>query len=237
MANDDTFLEVRKYLDEAIKENGFNYRELSLQIGRKDSYLHRFVKYGQPRYLDKNDRQLLAMILGVDENKLTDKEEPVLPAHLSGIVSAADKIKSFFAKRDEVEIDILNVSACCGKGEEVDDEGVMGKIIMPSDDFRSIAFMTSPKNIKMIKAMGDSMSPTINDGDWCFVDISFKSAISDGIYLIRNKSGIAIKRLQIGFTDNVVVKSDNPCYDPDNVNLTDVNVVGRVIYVLNGRKV
>ena len=237
MANDDAFLEVRKYLDEAIKDKGFNYRELSLQIGRTDSYLHRFVKYGQPRYLDKNDRQLLAMILGIDENKLTDKEEPVLPAHLSGVVAIADKMKSLFASKDEVAIDILNVSACCGSGEEVNNEDVVGKLVMSNVDFRSMSLTSSPKNVKMIKAMGDSMSPTINDGDWCFVDVSLNSAISDGVYLIKIKSGIAIKRLQLGFTDNVVVKSDNPCYDPENVNLTDVNVVGKVIYVLNGRKV
>ena len=237
MANDDAFLEVRKYLDEAIKGKGFNYRELSLQIGRTDSYLHRFVKYGQPRYLDKNDRQLLAMILGVDENKLTDKEEPILPAHLSGVVAIADKMKSLFTSKDEVTIDILNVSACCGSGEEVNSEDVVGKLVMSNVDFRAMSLTSSPKNIKMIKAMGDSMSPTINDGDWCFVDVSLNSAVSDGIYLIKIKSGIAIKRLQLGFTDNVVVKSDNPCYDPENVNLTDVNVVGKVIYVLNGRKV
>ena len=108
---------------------------------------------------------------------------------------------------------------------------------MSNVDFRAMSLTSSPKNVKMIKAMGDSMSPTINDGDWCFVDVSLNSAVSDGVYLIKIKSGIAIKRLQFGFTDNVVVKSDNPCYDPDNVNLTDVNVVGKVVYVLNDRKV
>ena len=113
MANDDAFLEVRKYLDEAIKDKGFNYRELSLQIGRTDSYLHRFVKYGQPRFLAKEDRERLAVILDVDLEKLTDKKDPVLPAHLSGVVAIADKMKSLFTSKDEVAIDILNVSACC----------------------------------------------------------------------------------------------------------------------------
>ena len=146
-------------------------------------------------------------------------------------------MKSLFTSKDEVAIDILNVSACCGSGEEVNNEDVVGRLVMSNVDFRSMSLTSSPKNVKMIKAVGDSMSPTINDGDWCFVDVSLNSAISDGVYLIKIKSGIAIKRLQLGFTDNVVVKSDNPCYDPENVNLTDVNVVGKVIYVLNGRKV
>ena len=42
----------------------------------------------------------------------------------------------------------------------------------------------------MIKAVGDSMAQTINDGDWCFVDVSLNSAISDGIYLIKIKKNI-----------------------------------------------
>ena len=236
--NDNSFIEVRNYLDNAIKEKGFTYRELSLGIGRRDSYLHRFIKYGLPRHLDESDRHKLAAILEIDEKKLTDKDFTAfpVPSHMSGVSMVAEKIASLF-KKDEVAIDILNVSACCGGGLEVDSEDVVGKFVMSNDDFRAMSLTSSPKNVKMIKAVGDSMSPTINDGDWCFVDVSLNSAISDGIYLIKVKSVIAIKRLQNDFAGNVVIKSDNACYDTTNVNLTDVNIIGRVIYILNGRKV
>lgn len=236
--NDNSFIEVRNFLDNAIKEKGFTYRELSLSIGRRDSYLHRFIKYGLPRYLDESDRHKLASILEIDEKKLTDKDFTTfpIPSHMSGVSKVAEKIASFFNKGD-VAIDILNVSACCGGGLEVDSEDVVGRFVMSNDDFRSMSLTSSPKNVKMIKAVGDSMSPTINDGDWCFVDVSLNSAISDGIYLIRVKSVIAIKRLQNDFSGNVVIKSDNSCYDTANVNLSEVNILGRVIYILNGKKV
>ena len=236
--NENSFVEIRNYLDNAIKEKGYTYRELSLSIGRRDSYLHRFIKYGLPRHLDESDRHKLAAILEIDEKKLTDKDFSTfpIPSHMSGVSMVAGKIASFF-KKDDVAIDILNVSACCGGGLEVDSEDVVGRFVMSNDDFRSMSLTSSPKNVKLIKAVGDSMSPTINDGDWCFVDISLNSAISDGIYLIKVKSVIAIKRLQNDFTGNVVIKSDNKRYDAANVNLTDVSIIGRVIYILNGKKV
>lgn len=236
--NDDSFNKVRNFLDEAIKKKGFTYRELSLSIGRRDSYLHRFIKYGLPRHLDESDRHKLAAILEVDEKDLTDKDFTVLPipSHVSGVSMVADKIASLF-KKNGVSIDILNVSACCGGGLEVDSEDVIGRFVMSSDDFRSMSLTSSPKNVKMIKAVGDSMSPTINDGDWCFVDLSLNSAISDGIYLIKVKSVIAIKRLQNDFNGNIVIKSDNSCYDAANVDIKDVNIIGRIIYILNGKKV
>lgn len=236
--NENSFAEIRNYLDNAIKEKGFTYRELSLSIGRKDSYLHRFIKYGLPRHLDESDRHKLAAILEIDEKKLTDKDFTVfpMPAHMTGASMVAEKLASLFKKND-VAIDILNVSACCGGGLEVNSEDVVGRFVMSNDDFRAISLTSSPKNVKMIKAIGDSMSPTINDGDWCFVDVTLNSAISDGIYLIKVNSVIAIKRLQNDFAGNVVIKSDNLCYDTANLNLNDVNIIGRVIYILNGRKV
>ncbi len=235
--NNASFLEVRKYLYEAMKKKGYSCRSLSLLIGRTDSYLHRFIQYGNPRFLDADDRMRIAAILEVDERKLTDKKDPILPAHLSGVIAVADKMKSFFTSKDEVAIDILNVSACCGSGEDVIDEDVLGRFVVPNDHFRSISLTSSPKNVKMIRAVGDSMSPTINDEDWCLVDLSLNSLVSDGIYLIRSKSGVAIKRLQRGYDDDVFIKSDNPCYDTANKSLTDIDILGRIIYIMNGRKV
>ena len=238
MNDDKRSEEVRRFLDKAIQDSQYNYRDLSLHLGRKDSYLHRYINYGTPRCLGERDRRVLAAILNLDEKDLMveDLDSCLLPAHVNGIAKVAEKAFSFFHK-DSVAIDMLNVSACCGGGVEVDNEAVVGRFVMSDVDFRSISLTSSPKNVKMIKAVGDSMSPTINDGDWCFVDLSLKSAISDGIYLVKVKSVLAIKRLQNDFTDNVVIKSDNPCYDDLNVNLTDVNVIGRVIYILNGKKV
>lgn len=51
--------EIRRKIDRLISEKGFNYRDVSLKIGRKDSYIQQYVKYGYPRRLKEIDRMLL----------------------------------------------------------------------------------------------------------------------------------------------------------------------------------
>ena len=65
--------EIRKFLDKKIAEKGTNYRELSLAIGRKDQYIHQYIKYGLPQQLKEDDRRAIARILDVDEQELSSK--------------------------------------------------------------------------------------------------------------------------------------------------------------------
>lgn len=90
----------------------------------------------------------------------------------------------------------------------------------------------------MLRVSGDSMEPTLKDGDWILADISRKSPDSDGIYLLQLSTGLAVKRLQGSITpDTIIIKSDNPIYNPENANLKDVIILGRVIYILKTEKV
>lgn len=76
---------------------------------------------------------------------------------------------------------MLDAVACCGTGIENLNENVNGKWLMPLIDFRQIT-MSAPENIKMIKVKGDSMEPTLKEGDWVLVDISRISPDSDGLF-------------------------------------------------------
>jgi phage repressor protein C with HTH and peptisase S24 domain len=88
----------------------------------------------------------------------------------------------------------------------------------------------------MLRVQGDSMQPTINDGDWVWVDISNNFISSDGMYLIRMATGLAVKRLQSGLS-NIVIKSDNPTYYDITADIGEINIIGKVVYILNGRRV
>jgi len=48
----------------------FKYEEVSLGIGRNETYLHQFIAKGTPKRLHENDRQKLAKLLGVSEDLL-----------------------------------------------------------------------------------------------------------------------------------------------------------------------
>lgn len=233
--------EVRKFVVEKLKEKNIALNAASLAIGANCTYLFQFTKRGRPKRLHEEFRKKLAAILEVPEQELTDKDlsdNDFEPLFISGINRTIDKVSEIYQSfTSSVKIDILDVTACCGTGNEISSENITGKWTMSESDFRSISLTSNPKNVKMIKAVGDSMAQTINDGDWCLVDTSLNSATSDGIYLIRLSTGLAIKRLQGGLTDEIVVKSDNPIYDPINAKISDLRIIGRVIYILNARKV
>ena len=61
-----------------------------------------------------------------------------------------------------------------------------------------------------------------------------KEYINDGIYAIRIENALFVKRLQY-MPGKLLVKSDNPIYQPFEVDLkTDsVNIIGAVVYVMN----
>ena len=234
--------DIRKKVGNLILAKGKNLREVSLAIGRKDSYLHQYVNYGYPLRLKEHDRKMLAAILEVPEQELTDLDlfSIPTPSAMDGINMVADALGGMFAKlknkKDIVSIEMLDVTACCGSGIENITENVSGHWAMPLLDFRQIT-MSSPENIKLIRVKGDSMNPTLKDGDWVMVDITHKAPDSDGLFLLLLANGLAVKRVQCGLGQNITVISDNPIYTSIPATLEEVPIVGKVIYTLKAEKV
>lgn len=232
--------DIRTHILSLIEARKMTLNDLSLKIGRNQTYLFQYLMKGVPKRLNEIDRRKLAEILNVPEQELTDI--PLLPAHQLGTAVAADKIvstvSSWFKKPlpETVEIAMLDVSACCGAGTDNPEENVVGIWQMPLTDFKSIT-AASPEHIRIVRAIGDSMQPTINDGDFVFVDTSSQSMTSDGIYVISSAAGLAVKRLQNSFTGDVIVRSDNKAYDSLSFSLSDLHLLGRVVYILNAKKV
>ena len=234
--------DIRKKVGILIASKGSNLREASLAIGRKDSYLHQYVNYGLPMRLKEADRKNLAAFLEVPEQELTDMDLSAfpIPSAIEGANFVADAItglvSKFRNKKDIVSIEMLDVTACCGNGIENLTENVAGQWVMPMPDFRQIT-MSAPENIKLLRVKGDSMNPTLKDGDWVMVDITRKAPDSDGLFLLLLANGLAVKRVQCGLGQNITVISDNPIYAPIPATLEEVPIAGKVIYTLKAEKV
>lgn len=225
--------QVKARVGELIKERGLSLNSLSLQFGKSGTYLHKFINFDSPKRLDEDVRKKLALILGVDEQELTDR--PILPAHMTGISMVAEKIGSLFTSKDDAVIDMIDATACCGDGIDNLPEKVCGHWKLPLAEFKSLA-SGNPNNIKMLRVQGDSMQPTINEGDFVWVDVSNNYASSDGIYLIRMSTGLAVKRLQAGLND-ITIKSDNTSYSDITADVGKVQIIGKVVHILNSRRV
>lgn len=212
---------LRKKIFDMLEKKNISLSSASTAIGKNVAYLHQFINKGSPVSLPEEQRVRLANLLDVDERELTDK--PIIRS-----------LKQF--RPNTVLIDMLDVSACCGTGQEVVSEPVIGTWQMPIADFNAMS-LTSPDNIKIIKAVGDSMTPTVQDGDYVFVDISNQFVTSDGVYVLRLSTGLSIKRIQNGLNGDVIVRSDNPAYEPLTAKLGEIRILGRVVRILNQRKV
>jgi phage repressor protein C with HTH and peptisase S24 domain len=99
--------------------------------------------------------------------------------------------------------------------------------------------ITSPKNLEIIVGFGNSMEPTFCDGDLMLVDRGVREVKIDCVYVFAIGDELFIKTLQ-RLPGNVLrVISDNKKYDPYIIgpeSRAEVEILGRVVWAWNGRK-
>jgi len=89
----------------------------------------------------------------------------------------------------------------------------------------------APAFARLMIASGDSMADTINDGDLMIVDTSIREIVDEGIYVLVFGGLVLLKRLQILRKGGVVLKSDNPRYEDEEIpahELPDLQIEARV---------
>jgi phage repressor protein C with HTH and peptisase S24 domain len=78
---------------------------------------------------------------------------------------------------------------------------------------------------------GDSMMPTLHDGDIVLVDLGRRAPTPPGIFVLHDGMGLVAKRLEhIPNSDppRVRIISDNPLYKPYEGSGDEVNIIGRI---------
>ncbi len=93
-----------------------------------------------------------------------------------------------------------------------------------------IARKGNAKDMVLIKVSGDSMDPTLLNGDLVLIDRGRKYfEPQGGIYAIALDDTIMIKRVQL-VGDRVKIISDNKMYEPFEVAADQVKINGKVIW-------
>jgi SOS-response transcriptional repressor LexA len=85
------------------------------------------------------------------------------------------------------------------------------------------------KNIQALNVIGDSMEPTLNDGDMLFMDRGSINPNKNGVYVVSTPVGVFVKRLQLKSNGTVALVSDNSSYSDESVRAEDIVVLGKVI--------
>jgi repressor LexA len=196
----------RAALAALMAEQGASFAELSRVIGRNAAYLQQYVKRGSPRELAERDRARLAAYFGVAEAQLGGRPNEV-----------------------NVEVPRIDVGASAGPGGLVDAEDRRQPFAFPPALLRQLGVRTSAAS--MIRVEGDSMSPTLEDGDEILVNRDEQRVSGrGGIFVLRVEGVLMVKRLRAA-VGGIEMVSDNPAYPLRLLPARDVDVVGRVAWL------
>lgn len=218
------YLAIRKRLDELIAARGEDYASLSRLLGRNPTYVQQFVKRGVPRRLSEEDRRTLARHFGIAERLLGGPEDRSMTAVMPHAGGARGS--------DYVLIPTLDIGASAGPGALNDGEIPVATLAFQSSWVRTIA-SGRPEALSVIRVEGDSMLPTLADGDQIVVDTDDRERLRDGIYVLRTDDALLVKRLSVNpATRRLSIKSDNLAYPSwDDCDPATVAVIGRVVWV------
>lgn len=89
----------------------------------------------------------------------------------------------------------------------------------------------APSLLRVMAVQGDSMMPTLNDGDVILVDMNQRNPVPPGIFVLNDGMGLVAKRLEhVPMSDppQVRIISDNPRYSPYECLMEEINIVGRL---------
>jgi phage repressor protein C with HTH and peptisase S24 domain len=203
----------RRRLLDLARERGVSLAGLSEMIGRNSSYLQQFIRKGSPRKLEEDDRRKLAQFFAVAESQLGGGEgNSYAPGPSRG---------------EWIDVPRLPLGAAAGPGALGGDED-------PFDSFRFSRRWLRDQGLagaqlSAIRVEGDSMEPLLHDGDEILVDRAQRS-LRDGIHVVRLGDALLVKRLAAAGPGRATLLSQNYAYPPVEVSLSELEIVGRVVW-------
>jgi len=131
-----------------------------------------------------------------------------------------------------LKIPLRDVFASAGGGAQNENENIIGTLPFPKAIIagwgRSIA------QVEAIRVRGDSMEPTIQEGDFILLDKAERQMKEGRIYVITAPDGLLLKRFQRHVDGSVMLTSDNAArYAPLRLSaaeLSTLNVAGRAFW-------
>ncbi|HKR93578.1 S24 family peptidase [Novosphingobium sp.] len=207
--------DIPQRLLELADERRVSLAALSRMIGKNASYLQQFVRKGSPRKLEEADRGMLARFFGVDEVELGKGKENSF------------ENTSFDRDVDWFDVPRLMIGASAGAGARPENEQVFGTIRFSLHWLRGMGLQVDM--LSAIAVTGDSMEPTLRDGDEILVDRTPRP-LRDGIHVVRLEDNLLVKRIDTGRPGLVVLLSDNPAYRSIECRPDEVQVIGRVVW-------
>lgn len=131
-----------------------------------------------------------------------------------------------------VAVPSYDIRAAAGDGAVNFDEQPRHFLLYRRAWLRSVS-ASDVEHLAVLRVSGDSMQPTLYDGDTVLVDRSVTRVGRDGLYILRSGDELQVKRVsRHPQSATLSVRSDNPAYPSfDGIALDAVAVLARVIWM------
>ncbi len=220
--------EMAKRIFEALQERGGNQSEFARYVG----------------VAPQSVQQWIAGETSPRRNNLTRAAEylRVTPGFLQfgDVAGAVPEAGSVRIDGDSIEIPLLDATGSMGVGMAIQDRvDVVERMKVSGAWLRRTINVSTPENLRLITAYGDSMEGTFSDGDVLLIDSGVTEIRIDAVYALELNGELYIKRLQRRPDGSVLMISDNKKYEPyriDNGERHQFRVLGRVLLAWNAVK-
>lgn len=151
-------------------------------------------------------------------------------------LSVAEEASEYIVKSKQRN-SVFNVLDAFGAGilpSNADPQETITSLVMPAKKAKElIGSANHSGKIKLIMAVKDSMTPTIQPNDLLFVDTSINEYVGEAVYILYHGNELVCKRLSL-VGKNLIVSSDNEFYQAwnwaDRPEAT--KIVGKVLRAL-----
>jgi len=211
---------IAERLRARAEQLGLNAREVAEQARVNRSFVYDIMRGRSERpNLEKLDK--VAAIIKVDRNWLLhgkgaiEGDEPALE----------EEADSFVA------IPSVEVTASMGGGKLVADEVENGEPYHFRNSWITHRLRANPANLRIMHVEGDSMMPTLHDGDVVLVDLARCMPTPPGIFVLFDGMGLVAKRLEHipnSEPPQVRIISDNTFYSPYERTAEEIRIIGRI---------
>lgn len=128
-------------------------------------------------------------------------------------------------------IPLYDAKVSAGNGSWTDGATVLTKLAFTKHWLRKMG--VTEKQCSAVRIDGDSMEPTLSEGDMVLIDHQQREVAGDSIYVIRLDQHLYAKRLRWVPGGMLEIISDNHLYPPMKVeaaHLPEIDIIGKVIY-------
>lgn len=206
-----------------MREKGVSQAELARRVGISQQAIHKLVN-GTSRSSPNIGR--IAEELGTT------------PAYLAGQVDDPEE-GAMLLPTEDVIADVLDlvtideIDLAFGLGETYTDQ-VSVETTQRRFPRAWLATLTDapPAHLFFARGRGDSMMPTMLDGDIVLIDkTQNRFREQDVLWAVLMGDAAMIKRLRMRPSGRIALLSDNPMVPPDEVAPDEIRIVGRVIFI------